>query len=65
MADSTRIALRLDLDPAADPIRGRLTAPTGEEDEFVGWLGLAGAIERLARVDVQAAWPRLWTDVQL
>jgi hypothetical protein len=55
----------LDLDPGADPIRGRLTAPTGEEDEFVGWLGLAGAIERLARVDVQAAWPRLWTDVQL
>jgi hypothetical protein len=33
----------------ADPIAGRLTDRRGHATEFVGWLGLAGAIETLTR----------------
>ena len=31
-----------------DPITGRLTDRAGHATDFVGWLGLAGAIESLA-----------------
>ena len=34
-----------------DPIAGRLTDRTGHATDFVGWLGLAGAIEYLAGAD--------------
>jgi hypothetical protein len=32
----------------SDPIAGRLTDPDGNTSEFLGWLGLARAIEALA-----------------
>ena len=47
MSDAAPVSVRLDLDPAADPIRGTLTVNGREPDEFVGWLGLAAAIEPL------------------
>ena len=47
MSPPDRITLVLDIEPAADPIRGRLSTPDEEAQEFVGWLGLASAIERL------------------
>jgi hypothetical protein len=37
--------LRLELDAAGDAIQGRLTAESGWAMPFVGWLGLAAAIE--------------------
>lgn len=42
---STR-AFRLELDSDADPIRGRLMDEAGPGVDFVGWLGLASALER-------------------
>jgi len=47
MQSGATLELKLDLDPTADPIRGLLTAPNGTPQEFVGWLGLADAIEHL------------------
>jgi hypothetical protein len=47
MTDDQHLAVRLELDAVADPIRGCITAGDGEAQEFVGWLGLASAIERL------------------
>jgi hypothetical protein len=50
MEDDRLVALRLDVDPVADPIQGRLSAGDGGEvHEFVGWLGLAKEIERTLR----------------
>jgi hypothetical protein len=46
MTDDRHVELRLDVDPAADPIRGVVTAADGLAHEFVGWLGLATEIER-------------------
>lgn len=37
---------RLEIDPTSEPVSGRLTA--GETShEFVGWIGLAAALERM------------------
>ena len=47
--DDHLVALRLDVDPDAEPIRGVLTA--GDAHAFVGWLGLAAEIERTLRED--------------
>ena len=47
MTTSTRTAtLELQL-LAGDAVAGRLTDGTGRGADFVGWLGLAGAIEAL------------------
>jgi hypothetical protein len=51
MTDDRHVALRLDVDPDADPIRGVLTAQDGAAHDFVGWLGLASEIERTLRGD--------------
>jgi hypothetical protein len=37
----------LELDASADPIAGRLCGEAGEDVDFVGWLGLASALEGL------------------
>lgn len=55
MPDDRNVALRLDLQPDAEPIRGRIANETGEIREFVGWLGLANALERI--VDSTGARP--------
>ena len=50
MEDDRLVALRLDVDPLADPIQGRLSAGDGADaHEFTGWLGLAAEIERTLR----------------
>lgn len=49
MAEDHRVALRLDVDPDADPIRGELRAGGGAARAFEGWLGLAEEIERTLR----------------
>ena len=51
MEEEHRVALRLDVDPRADPIRGELRTAEGDPRAFVGWLGLADAIERTLRED--------------
>jgi hypothetical protein len=39
------LTLVLHLDPSSDPLRGRVE--TGDEAiDFVGWVGLAGALDR-------------------
>jgi hypothetical protein len=44
--DSERITFQVEIDPAADPINGSIRS--GEQSlEFVGWVGLAGALERI------------------
>ena len=42
-----RISLRLELDQGLEPISGRLVAAEGDGEEFVGWLGLGTALEKL------------------
>jgi hypothetical protein len=40
-------AFRLELESGTDPIRGRLADVSGPSSiDFVGWLGLASALER-------------------
>jgi hypothetical protein len=47
MKSDTARTLTLEIDPASDPIRGRLReGPDAKGEEFVGWLGLAMALER-------------------
>jgi len=41
------IQVWLELDLVARPIRGTLSLPAGSPSPFVGWLGLAAAIEGL------------------
>jgi hypothetical protein len=40
--------LLLDIEFEADPMEGTLREESGEEHSFVGWLGLADALGRLA-----------------
>jgi hypothetical protein len=57
MEDHRFVALRLDVDPVADPIRGRLWVGDGGREaahEFEGWLGLAEEIERTLRAQRRA-----------
>jgi hypothetical protein len=49
MPDDHHVALRLDVDAEADPIRGVLTTEHGAPRAFEGWLGLAAEIERTLR----------------
>lgn len=48
--DPGRISLKLELEPGVEPISGRLVAVDGRSVDFVGWLGLSSALERLARM---------------
>jgi hypothetical protein len=57
MTDDRHVALRLDVVPGADPIRGVLTAQDGAAHAFVGWLGLAAEIERTLRAGDDATAP--------
>jgi hypothetical protein len=43
--DGPSRTLTLEFDSDGDPIRGRVREGTGSEHEFVGWLGLAKALE--------------------
>jgi hypothetical protein len=45
----------IDLDPAADPIAGRLQLGAGPCLPFAGWLDLAGAIQRAIEPECEAA----------
>ena len=47
--------LRLEIDPGADPITGRLTDAAGFEATFTGWVSLAAAIERAVSRDGEAS----------
>ena len=46
MAGEASIVLRLELDDAGEAIRGRVSSESGADMPFVGWVGLAAAIER-------------------
>ncbi|MEJ7875943.1 MAG: hypothetical protein WKF62_04715 [Solirubrobacterales bacterium] len=48
-----RLSLRLELEAGSEPIRGHLVAADGATEEFIGWLGLAAAIERATTKDKQ------------
>jgi hypothetical protein len=41
-----RVTLRLEIDPASEPITGTLAGAPGRPIEFSGWLGFAAAIEQ-------------------
>lgn len=43
---SERTTLRLAVDLSREPIEGEVQAPTGPVLPFIGWLGLAAALER-------------------
>jgi hypothetical protein len=43
--DRRRKRLTLELEPDAEPIEGRIREGRGPAREFVGWLGLAAALE--------------------
>lgn len=45
MAGDTPLVLRLELDDAGEAIRGRVSTASGWDMPFVGWVGLAAAIE--------------------
>lgn len=46
VSPSARTTLRLAVDLTCEPIEGEVQAPTGPVLPFVGWLGLAAALER-------------------
>jgi hypothetical protein len=41
--------LTLDVDPDEDPVRGVVSEGDGMPEPFVGWLGMARALERVLR----------------
>ena len=49
MEGSTNVELRLEVDPAARPLTGKVTRSDHETVDFVGWTGLMGALDRLLR----------------
>jgi hypothetical protein len=46
-----RHEIRLELLVAEDSLSGRASDPDGEGRDFIGWLGLIGAIDALVRGD--------------
>ena len=46
MPDEDRIVFQVEVEAGPEPISGLIRAGT-EEVEFVGWVGLAGAMERV------------------
>jgi hypothetical protein len=46
MAAARRVEIRLELDPASDPISGELTDGHGETHDFQGWLQLMAEVDR-------------------
>jgi hypothetical protein len=46
VTDLARMILRLELEPDAEPIAGRLSGESGPAVAFIGWVGLAAAIEQ-------------------
>jgi len=53
MDSHSPLRLILEVDPGSDPIGGHLEGPDGHV-EFVGWLGLASALEQLLSGPAQA-----------
>ncbi len=51
MVEPTPIVLTLEIEGRSEPIRGRLSDPSGLAVVFTGWVGLAAAIERAAHLD--------------
>lgn len=45
--DASRIILHLELDPEHTPVSGAIGLDDGERLPFVGWLGLAEALDRV------------------
>jgi hypothetical protein len=39
------VEIRLEVDPATDPISGLIYSPRGDSQAFVGWLQLMSAVE--------------------
>lgn len=46
MSTGRRVHVRLEIDPASEPITGTLEDALGQVIEFSGWLGFAAAIEQ-------------------
>jgi hypothetical protein len=46
------LSVRLDLQLAGAPTRGRLRTDGGAEEHFVGWLGFVDALKRLYEFEV-------------
>ena len=46
------LSVRLDLQLAGAPTRGRLRTVGGAEEHFVGWLGFVDALKRLYELEV-------------
>jgi hypothetical protein len=57
-SENTRV-VTLELDTDADPISGRMTEPGETSRPFVGWLGLAAALERVFAGRSPAAPPNV------
>jgi len=47
--------LTVDLEPEAEPIKGRIAEPNGKPHEFSGYMGLIEALERLRSPFEQSA----------
>jgi hypothetical protein len=45
MTSTTLLRLSLELRPGATPLRGRVVDEAGRARDFVGWTGLASALE--------------------
>lgn len=45
--EGSKVELRIEVDPATQPITGSAKRAEGDEHDFVGWTGLMGAIDRL------------------
>ena len=48
MATANRSRATLELEPGADPIRGRIERPDGTDRPFWGWLELIEEVRQLA-----------------
>jgi hypothetical protein len=55
MTPSRRLALDLHLDLGVEPIEGEVSAGREPAEAFSGWLGLAAALERVAKAATEDA----------
>lgn len=56
MATPPQRTFTLSVDVGSDPIAGNLADELGGRKEFIGWLGLARALETLLAPDQPPAW---------
>jgi hypothetical protein len=58
------VEIRIEVDPASDPIRGLVRDRNGETHDFYGWLQFMAAVDRARSAEPQRREPPTTTEPQ-